>query len=113
MIISSLYLYNLLCAIVPCDAQFRSPEIQPGSNGLEIESAGRDARSHNELNRNDLTNRTIVLSSGGAVEGYRMTSVNGKSFHAFEGIPYAIPPVGSYRFQVRKVSNIYAYVPLI
>ncbi|XP_044734894.1 venom carboxylesterase-6-like isoform X2 [Chrysoperla carnea] len=35
----------------------------------------------------------------GEIEGYYKTAHNGKTFAAFEGIPYAKPPVGELRFQ--------------
>lgn len=42
----------------------------------------------------------------GEIEGYYKTAHNGKTFAAFEGIPYAKPPVGELRFQV----DIYDYI---
>jgi Carboxylesterase family len=37
----------------------------------------------------------------GALQGKVMTSRKGRRIHAFQGIPYAEPPVGDLRFQVR------------
>jgi carboxylesterase type B len=39
----------------------------------------------------------------GALQGKVMTSRKGRRIHAFQGIPYAEPPVGDLRFQVRKM----------
>ncbi|XP_072398062.1 venom carboxylesterase-6-like [Diabrotica undecimpunctata] len=41
---------------------------------------------------------TVTLPLG-VVEGYVKKTVNGKEFNAFEGIPYASPPVGDLRFE--------------
>jgi carboxylesterase type B len=41
----------------------------------------------------------------GELQGTTLTSRNGRTFAAFQGIPYAEPPVGNLRFKVRfKVS---------
>lgn len=37
----------------------------------------------------------------GKIEGTVRTSVKGKDFFSFEGVPYAKPPVGQNRFEVR------------
>lgn len=41
----------------------------------------------------------VELPLGRIVGGVR-ESVSGRKFYAFEGVPYAIPPVGVYRFEV-------------
>lgn len=41
-----------------------------------------------------------VTIPSGTVRGYYDLAANGKRFAAFEGIPYARPPVGKYRFRV-------------
>ncbi|CAH0561137.1 unnamed protein product [Brassicogethes aeneus] len=40
-----------------------------------------------------------VITSVGLVSGYLKTSYGGKPYSAFEGIPYAKPPVGNLRFE--------------
>ncbi|KAL3274199.1 hypothetical protein HHI36_015615, partial [Cryptolaemus montrouzieri] len=35
----------------------------------------------------------------GKIEGFLEKTINGKIFHAFEGIPYASPPIGKHRFK--------------
>ncbi|KAG6796126.1 juvenile hormone esterase precursor [Apis mellifera caucasica] len=35
----------------------------------------------------------------GAIKGYYKISGNGKQYEAYEGIPYALPPVGKFRFK--------------
>lgn len=41
-----------------------------------------------------------VKVSLGEIKGHFKFSENGKKFEAFEGIPYAKPPVGELRFKV-------------
>ena len=36
----------------------------------------------------------------GGIRGYYKISENGRQFEAYEGIPYASPPVGKLRFKV-------------
>jgi carboxylesterase type B len=43
---------------------------------------------------------TVSIAQG-ALQGKVMTSRKGRRIHAFQGIPYAEPPVGDLRFQVR------------
>lgn len=37
----------------------------------------------------------------GGIQGYYKISADGRSYEAYEGIPYAIPPVGKLRFKVK------------
>lgn len=43
-----------------------------------------------------------VLSPLGKVRGYYRTTDGGRNISAFEGVPYAKPPVGELRFKVSK-----------
>lgn len=36
----------------------------------------------------------------GGVKGYYRTSLKGRKYEAFNGIPYALPPIGKLRFKV-------------
>lgn len=36
----------------------------------------------------------------GGLKGYYKTSQNGRKYEAYEGIPYALPPIGKLRFKV-------------
>lgn len=47
-------------------------------------------------------NHPRYVTQLGEVEGYYKQSHNGRSYLAFEGIPYAKPPVGNLRFKVRE-----------
>lgn len=42
-----------------------------------------------------------VITPLGTIEGYYKTSNSGRTYEAYEGIPYAEPPIGDYRFRVR------------
>lgn len=39
----------------------------------------------------------------GGLKGYYKTSQNGRQYEAYEGIPYALPPIGELRFKVDKL----------
>ena len=38
----------------------------------------------------------------GGIQGYYKVSQNGRQYEAYEGIPYALPPVGKLRFKVKQ-----------
>lgn len=38
----------------------------------------------------------------GALKGYYKITQNGRKYEAYEGIPYALPPIGKLRFKVRE-----------
>ncbi|KAH0821770.1 hypothetical protein GEV33_001021 [Tenebrio molitor] len=44
--------------------------------------------------------RPVVTTSLGKIRGYIKTSHDGRKFSAFEGLPFAKPPIGSRRFEV-------------
>lgn len=48
----------------------------------------------------------IVRTPLGSVMGRHIKSYGGRTVSAFEGIPYAKPPVGDLRFKVNKLSNL-------
>ncbi|KYB24865.1 Venom carboxylesterase-6-like Protein [Tribolium castaneum] len=47
----------------------------------------------------DNDNRPLVTTPLGRIRGYHKTSHDGRKFAAFEGIPFAKPPVGQRRFE--------------
>lgn len=52
-----------------------------------------------------------VVTPLGGIRGFWKHSFNGRKFMAFEGIPYAQPPVGDLRFRVstnlnKKIHNL-------
>lgn len=55
---------------------------------------------------------TLVNISEGTVQGKELTagSFSRKKYFAFQGIPYAQPPVGNLRFKVSFLSNICAAI---
>lgn len=42
----------------------------------------------------------VVLREGAMAEGAKRETLNGYEYCAYSGIPYALPPVGNYRFEV-------------
>ena len=44
----------------------------------------------------------LVVLKQGQLKGHRLTTRKGREIFAFQGIPYAKPPVGDLRFQVRR-----------
>ena len=55
----------------------------------------------------------VNISTLGLVRGSQLSTVSGRTFHAFRGIPYAEPPVGSLRFKVKQLSLTYTILPLV
>lgn len=49
------------------------------------------------------SNGPIVKTPLGSVQGKLIKSYEGRTVSAFEGIPYAKPPVGNLRFKVMKM----------
>lgn len=51
----------------------------------------------------EIENRMITLEDG-TVQGFAKKSYNGRTYLAFEGIPYAKPPLNDLRFEasIRK-----------
>ena len=44
----------------------------------------------------------LVMLKQGPLKGHRLTTRKGREIFAFQAIPYAKPPVGKLRFQVRS-----------
>lgn len=42
----------------------------------------------------------------GAIKGYYKVSADGRQYEAYEGIPYALPPTGKYRFKVNLFDKL-------
>ncbi|XP_060523457.1 juvenile hormone esterase-like [Cylas formicarius] len=47
----------------------------------------------------------LVDTENGKVRGKTLTSPSNKTFYAFQGIPYAVPPIGDLRFQATTASG--------
>lgn len=48
----------------------------------------------------------VARIRNGTLEGVFMKSRKGREYAAFRGIPYALPPLGELRFQVRLDCNV-------
>lgn len=62
--------------------------------------------------KEDFTKEPCQVDAGllGYLEGVTLRSSPGHSYHYFGGIPYALPPVGPYRFrQCRPLPSYYRY----
>ena len=63
----------------------------------------------NTNNNNNNNNMVVIQVEEGSLRGVQKeSSITGKSFCAFLGIPYAEPPIGDLRFKV-GLSTIYYY----
>lgn len=51
------------------------------------------------------TEDPIVQLPKGKIRGHILKSEDGKPYYAFQEIPYAAPPTGANRFQVKKISH--------
>lgn len=69
------FLFNLLCGLVPCDPKYQTPEI------LSVPK-DQSVRARNIATQNV---PPIVETLSGALEGYVMRSTIGRDFFAFEG----------------------------
>ena len=56
---------------------------------------------------------TVNIPSLGGLRGSQMVSSSGRKFQAFRGIPYAEPPVGNLRFNVRIINCNFKYFHLV
>lgn len=50
---------------------------------------------------NSYENAPRVKTPLGGIKGYYKISANGRQYEAYEGIPYALPPIGKLRFKVK------------
>ena len=61
----------------------------------------------NELKEDVSTRSPIyVTTKNGTIKGYTARAVNNRTIHTFMHIPFAKPPVGQLRFQVRMVDLV-------
>ncbi|CAG7821885.1 unnamed protein product [Allacma fusca] len=88
LITGGLFLFNLLCAIAPCDPKLDLPEV----------------RVRKSFQEDQLDQSPRVITTNGGLEGYIMYSTEARPIRAFEGIPYGEPPLAQLRFRspVRK-----------
>jgi len=91
-LLSTALAINILCSYTPCFPTHKPP-LAP-----EYEYGTRSRR------RLDLSvNRPtwpVVTTKIGNVHGYTMKTIGGREIYAFEGIPFAEPPIGNLRFRV-------------
>lgn len=99
----SVFLMNLLCAMVPCDYKNPVPEIEglgPPAGPSNLMGYFRGKR----LSPFPAEMYPVVQTGSGKVKGYPMMVMSGRKVTAFEGIPYADAAV---RFQVRRRVNLW------
>lgn len=70
---------GFLCGMISCEVLFPAPNVLPNIS-LNYE------------------HQPVLRTVYGDVQGHYMTTVKGRNVAAFEGIPYAEPPVGDLRF---------------
>lgn len=51
------------------------------------------------------TEDPIVQLPQGKIRGHILKSEDGKPYYAFQEIPYAAPPIGANRFQVKELPH--------
>ena len=56
-----------------------------------------------------LADELVVLKQG-RLKGHLLTTRTGREIFAFQGIPYAKPPVRKLRFKVRSMADVSFYV---
>ncbi|CAG7711962.1 unnamed protein product [Allacma fusca] len=88
---SMLYLTNMLCAFVSCQWKWAPTDSYIDGDSLR-------GRSGRKLSAN-VTSHPVVVTASGSVQGYSMGTTSGRRVFAFEGIPYAEPPIGNLRFR--------------
>lgn len=54
-----------------------------------------------------------VVVDEGVIEGHILETAYGKDYVGFEGIPYAEPPIGNLRFEVRILLSLSIPTPII
>ncbi len=100
VIITSLFLVQLLCVLVPCNPRYPDPDLSPSHHNHDHDKLGR---SHfleklwpGFLKNND---GPLVSTKDGLILGYPIKVVGGSEIFAFEGIKYAEAPIGQLRFR--------------
>jgi len=88
MALGTAFLLNLLCSVVSCSPQYPTPQI------VDQKVSG------SEISNEILNLAAYVDTRFGGLHGYSMRTARNKRIYAFEGIPYAQPPIGPYRFKV-------------
>lgn len=78
LLTSAVFLFNLLCGLVPCTPRQKSPEILQEPRDPLMVLRNKEVQG----------TRPIVKIPNGELEGFKMKAMNGRLFVAFEGIPY-------------------------
>lgn len=91
VVLTSVFLLNLLCALVPCDPKYHEPT--PAENvQVGFRSSLDSSNSIEEI-------EPKVTVKNGELDGYFSTTIGGRKIFAFEGIPYAEAPIDNRRFK--------------
>jgi hypothetical protein len=85
MVLVSMFLMNMLCAVVPCDYKNPHPEIASSPSNQYAEMGSGGYREKRLILDNS---HPIVFTRQGQVQGYSMKVMSGRTILAFEGIRY-------------------------
>ena len=117
------YMIQLFCAMFPCTPivlTSASDSIVPTysqafsylePNSEQETDVSKSIKYEFSVLTNTITKRKtedkfpIVYTADGDLRGFTMETLSGKSFAAFQNIPFAQPPVGSLRFQVKYFND--------
>ncbi|CAL8114264.1 unnamed protein product [Orchesella dallaii] len=109
MIVTSIFLMNLMCSFVPCDPNYGEPKTSESvtirtPKKFRFSRSGvpkaKEVKEDNFLSAQEEEELDpIVETKSGVVEGYIMKIINSRKIYAFEGIEFGEPPIGHLRFR--------------
>lgn len=95
MVLLSFLFTNILCSYTPCFPTFEAPV--PALRAPEDQLIG--FRSGNFGTDNRMPRNPVLKTEIGDVQGFTMKTIGGRDIYAFEGVPFAEPPIGRLRFR--------------
>jgi len=100
----------VLCSVFQCEHEYPSDPLQSERAVVMGRSITDRTGRENRWNEVENNGNPIVFTRAGAVEGYVMKTIKGRSIAAFEGIPFAEDTGGRNRFMVSPHSGKCAHV---